>query len=317
MRRLFFAIALLALTLTIASCASAAPTVTPSMPSVLMPVPPTAVPPVRVPADYGVPGEAGASQAAGGRATSEAYGAPSAERMIVYTVHLGLEVQDADKTANDIAAIAAQYKGYVSAANLTRDAKGRMRGTITLRIPAESLDAAQKQIEAAGMKVLSRDKSTNDVTDQYTDLNAQLKNAAAAENELRELLKTVRERSSKAEDILAVYNRLTEVQGTIERIKGQMNVLEKTTALATLTIELVPHEEVQVLEPDAWVPNRTAAQALRTLVQALQGLTDLAIWLVLFLLPLLIVLLVPFVAIALIARAILQRRGKEKKVIPT
>jgi vacuolar-type H+-ATPase subunit I/STV1 len=234
--------------------------------------------------------------------------------MIVYTVQLSLEVQDADKTTNDIAAIAAQYKGYVSATNLSRDEKGRMRGSITIRIPAESLDAAQKQIEAAGMKVLSRNKSSNDVTDPYTDLSAQLKNAQATENELREMLKTVRERSTKAEDILAVYNRLTEVQNTIERLKGQMSVLEKTTALATMTIELVPHEEVQVLEPDTWVPNRTAAEALRALIQALQGLGNLTIWLLLFLLPILIVLLLPFVVLVLILRA--WTRGRAKKTTP-
>jgi hypothetical protein len=234
----------------------------------------------------------------------------SQDRMIVYTVHLSLEVQDADKAASDIAAIVAQYKGYVSATNLSRDSKERMRGSVTVRIPAESLDSAQKQIEAAGLKVLNRNKSSNDVTDQYTDLNAQLTNAQAAENELRELLKTVRERSNKAEDILAVYNRLTEVQNTIERLKGQMNVLEKTTAFATITIDLTPHEEVQILEPDTWIPNRTAAQALRTLIKALQGLGDLAIWVILFLLPLLIVFALPFVGLALILRAFFRRKKK-------
>lgn len=257
------------------------------------------------------PGYAPQSEKAG--TTANAPSAATAERMIVYTVRLSLEVQDADKTANDIAAITTQSKGYVSATNLSRDSKGRMRGSVTVRIPAESLDAAQKQIEATGLKVLSRTKSSSDVTDQYTDLNAQLKNAQATENELRELLKTVRERTGKAEDILAIYNRLTEVQNTIERLKGQMNVLEKTTAFATLTIDLVPHEEIQVLEPDTWVPNRTAAQALRSLIQALQRVGDIAIWLSLFLLPLLIVLLLPLIALALVLRAIFRRK---KKVTP-
>ncbi|MCI0474979.1 MAG: DUF4349 domain-containing protein, partial [Anaerolineales bacterium] len=257
------------------------------------------------------PGYAPQSEKTG--ATANAPSAATAERMIVYTVRLSLEVQDADKTANDIAAITTQSKGYVSATNLSRDSKGRMRGSVTVRIPAESLDAAQKQIEAAGLKVLSRTKSSSDVTDQYTDLSAQLKNAQATENELRELLKTVRERTGKAEDILAIYNRLTEVQNTIERLKGQMNVLEKTTAFATITIDLVPHEEVQVLEPDTWVPNRTAAQALRTLIQALQRVGDIAIWSLLFFLPLLIVLSLPLVVLVLIVRAVVHRK---KKVTP-
>jgi hypothetical protein len=308
MKRLLFAITFLAIIALVACAPAAAPVPTMAPPPAQPPVP--SAPPVA---------ESGARQLqlTATDSTTNVPSAASAERMIVYNVHLSLEVQDADKASSDIAAIAAQFKGYVAGSNLTRDAKGRMHGTITLRIPAESLDAAQKQIEAVGLKVLSRNKDSQDVTDQYTDLNAKLKNAMAAETELRELLRTVRERSNKAEEILAVYNRLNEVQQEIERYKGQMNVLEKTTALATLTIELVPHEQVQVLEPDTWVPNRTAAQALRTLVQALQGLTDLTIWLVLLLLPILIVLLIPFVVLALIVRTILRRRGKEKKAAPT
>ncbi|MBI4789618.1 MAG: DUF4349 domain-containing protein [Chloroflexi bacterium] len=242
--------------------------------------------------------------------------AAPAERMIVYTVQLSLEVQDTEKAANDISAIVAQYQGYVAATNMARSPKGLMRGTLTVRVPAQSLDAAQKQIEAAGLKVLSRNRNSNDVTDQYTDLEARLTNLQATEAELRKLLDTVRERTGKAEDILAVYNRLTEIRGQIEQIKGQMNVLSKTSSFATLTVSLTPREEVQVVEPEGWLPDRTAREALRSLVQAMQGLADLAIWSALFFLPVLIVFILPFVILALILRAILRRRGP-RKIVPT
>jgi hypothetical protein len=287
------------------------------------PAPQAAAPaPTMAPALYGMPPVPGAPptnegvrQATTGKtadATQSQTSTPITERMIVYTVRLSLEVQDTEKAVNDIRAIASQHKGYLAATNVTRDSKNRLRGTVTLRVPAESLDAAWKQIKGAGLKVLNENSNANDVTDQYTDLNARLTNLTATEIELRKLLDTVRERTGKADDILAVYNRLTEIRGQIEQIKGQMNVLEKTSAMATLTVELVPHEEVQVLEPETWMPNRTAAQALRALVQALQGLADIAIWLVLFVLPILAALLLPFVVLALILRAIVRRRGRKK-----
>ncbi|HEX9077312.1 MAG TPA: DUF4349 domain-containing protein [Anaerolineae bacterium] len=241
----------------------------------------------------------------------------SADRMIVYNVQLNVEVQDTEKAANDISAIVSQFKGYIAATNMTRTPKGQMMGTITLRVPAESLDAAQKAIEGVGLKVLSRNRNSNDVTDQYTDLNARLTNLQATEDELRKLLDTVRERTGKAEDILAVYNRLTEIRGQIEQIKGQMNVLSKTSSFATLTVSLTPHEEIQVLEPESWLPNRTAAQALRSLVQALQGLADLGIWGLLFFLPVIIVLLLPLLIIGLVVRSIMQRRNKKKAIATT
>jgi hypothetical protein len=283
---------------------------------------PTAAPAATMQASRGIapslpPSAEGFQTSPSTNSTSSVPDAANADRMIVYTVNLRLEVADTDKAVNDITAIAAQYKGYIAASNLSRDPQGQMQGTITLRIPAESLDAAQQQIEAVGLKVLSRNKNSNDVTDQYTDLNARMTNLVATRDELRQLLDSVREKSNKAEDILAVYNQLTSIQGQIEQLKGQMNLLERTTALATITIALVPHQEVQIVEPDTWMPNTTAAEALRALVQALQGIINLAIWLILFVLPVLIVLLLPFVVLALLLRAIFRRRPPKKTVTTT
>ncbi len=300
MKNIVIAIMLLAIALSIISCAPAQSRLTQAEPFVGAVPPPAAPPALRE-----------ATDKAGNLAQSQT-AAPIAERMIVRTVHLGLEVSDTEKAANDISAMVAQYKGYVAATNLARDSKNRLRGTIAIRVPAESLEAVQRQIKAAGLKVLNETSNANDVTDQYTDLNARLTNLTATEVELRKMMDTIRERSNKAEDILAVYRELTNIRTQIEQIKGQMNVLEKTSALATLTVELVPHEEVQVLEPETWLPNRTVAQALRALVQAVQGLTDLAIWLVLFVLPLLVILILPFVVLAWILRALMRRRGRRK-----
>lgn len=290
----------------IAGCAAPMPSSAGMRDAAVAPLP--AVPPG---ADANFQVKLSAESAGTGQNAQNAPSAASAERMIVYNAQVQLEVQDADKTATDITAIAAQYKGYVSGSNLVRDSRGQMSGTVTIRIPAESLDAAQKQIEALGLKVLSRNKNSNDVTDQYTDLNARLTNLTATEADLRKLMDNATAKATKADDILAIYRELTNVRTQIEQIKGQMNLLEKTSALATLTISLVPHQDVQVLEPDTWLPNKTAARALKSLVQALQGLADLTIWLALFFLPIVIVMLIPLVVLALILRALMRRRAKK------
>jgi Domain of unknown function (DUF4349) len=323
MKKILLALAFFALALSIISCAAPMAAVPTAAPPMALPMPAATSAPA-APAQLAFPPIAAAQptsvaglKRAATDSTASVPDAASADRMIVYTVNLRLEVADTDKAVNDITAIASQYKGYVAASNLNRDPQGQMQGTITLRIPAESLDAAQKQIEAAGLKVLSRNKNSNDVTDQYTDLNARLTNLEATRDDLRKMLDSVTAKSSKAEDILAVYNQLSAVQGQIEQIKGQMNVLEKTTALATLTIELVPHQEVQIVQPETWMPGTTAAEALRALVQAVQGIVNVVIWLILFMLPILIVLLLPFVVLALVLRAIFRRRAGKKSVATT
>lgn len=311
MNRAITTILFLALAALIISC-SAAPLAKSSdglVPQAL-PLPAATAAPAAPPRSAGGASQPGISSESGASVPNAA----SAERMIVYNVQLNVEVADTEKAMNDITALATEYKGYVSAANMTRDSKGLMRGTVTVRIPAESLDVAQKRIEALGLKVLSRNRNTNDVTDKYTDLDARLTNLQATESELRQMMDTVREKSGKAEDILAIYNRLTDIRGQIEQIKGQMNVLSNTTTYATMTISLTPREQVQVVEPEGWLPNQTAREALRSLVQALQGLGDIAIWMVLFLLPLALVFLIPLVVIILIVRARIRRRQKHAPV---
>ncbi len=267
------------------------------------------------PAAPPAPGKQPAPSDRGATSNESVPNAASAERMIVYTVQLNIQVDDTEKAESAITSIVAQYKGYIAGTQMARDPKGMMRGTITLRVPAESLDAAQKAIEAVGLKVMSRNRNSNDVTDQYTNLNARLTNLEAAESELRQMLDTVREKTGKADDILAIYNRLTEIRGQIEQLKGQMNVLSQTSTYATLTVSLVPREEVQVVEPEGWIPSQTAREALRSLVQTLQGLADLGIWAALFFLPLFFLLILPFALLALILRAILRRRAPRKPVV--
>lgn len=307
MRIHLISIALILTALFVISCAAAAPNL---QRAAVAPQPPS----------IGLAPVAGSNDAAakqlsnqpGIGGSSAVSNADSAERMIVRTVRLELEVQDTEKSFNDISAIATQYKGYIAQTNLTRDTKNRLVGSVTLRIPADSFDAATKAMKAASLKVLNENSNANDVTDQYTDLNARLKNLQAYETELQKLLETTREKTGKAEDILAVYNQLTQVRQQIEQIKGQINVIDRTTSLATVTVQLTPHDDVQILEPETWAPNRTIAQALRSLVQALQALGTAAIWLILFVLPLVIVLALPFVAFFYLARWWLRRRAKSK-----
>jgi hypothetical protein len=69
-------------------------------------------------------------------------------------------------------------------------------------------------------------------------LSAQLRNLEATEEELLVLLTEVREKTRRAEDVLAVHREVTNIRGQIEQIKGRMQYLERMTALATINVEL-------------------------------------------------------------------------------
>jgi hypothetical protein len=234
------------------------------------------------------------------------------QRMIVYTGSLSLQVNDTTETINKIDDLLKNVNGYIASKSLVAYGKDKLRGTITVRIPAAALDTTLAQIKALGVKVLKEDAKSSDVTEEYVDLDARRKNLEAYEVELQKLLETVRERTGKAEDILAVYNQLTEVRGQIEQIKGRQKYLENTSALATYTIELVPIEEIVVEGKPGWDPARTAGAALDHLVGALQVLGDIAINVILFVLPILLLLFLPVVVFVWIVRAIWKRRQPKK-----
>src|SRR4029077_8027881 len=96
-----------------------------------------------------------------------------------------------------------------------------------------------------------------DVSEDFSDLGAQLKNLQGAETELRELLTTIRKRTEKASEVMEVYNEITRVRGDIERIQGRMQYLSQMTALSTITLELTPDVlAAPVVEP-GWRPLAT------------------------------------------------------------
>ncbi len=271
---------------------------------------PTAAPAQPQPPAQGAP--SGGFSGVGDSGLRQAMDQAVAERMVVYTGKLSLEVNDTEETVSKIADILKQNQGYISSRSLDRDSKGKVQGFITIRVPAASLEPVLQQIRALGLKVIHEDANSEDVTAEYTDLDARRKNLEAYEAELTQLLDTVRERTGKAEDILAVYNQLTDVRGQIEQIKGRQNLLQNTSSYATYTIQFVPHEEVEVVEPGQWNPGNTARTALKSLVQAVQALADVGITVALFILPVLILLALPFVLLFLIVRWVWRRRAPRR-----
>jgi hypothetical protein len=229
------------------------------------------------------------------------------DRMIVRTASLSLVVKDTEKTLADIERLATELEGYVSNLQTWRY-NDQLAGSVTVRIPEGSFDQARERIKELAIELESENVSGQDVTEEYVDLEARLHNLEVAEEELLELLDSAQEKHGDAESILAIYNEITNVRQQIEQLKGRMQYLESSAALATLTINLTPEEiEEPVVEP-GWEPLKQARDALRALVDALQTLIDLLIWAALFLLPLGAILAAPFVLVWLIWY--LRRRRK-------
>jgi hypothetical protein len=229
------------------------------------------------------------------------------ERMIVRTADLSLVVTDAEPAMRSIQELVVGMGGYVTNSSAWREGE-QLRARLSVRVPAAALDRAMDAIKRLAVRVQRENTTGQDVTEEYTDLNARLVNLEATEKELRELLAEVRRRTQRAEDILQVYRELTNIRGEIERVKGRMQYLSNLTAMATLNIELIPDILARPVVEPGWRPLETLKNAGRALVNTLKGLVDVSIWLVVYVVPLLIIAAIPIVLVILAIRWLVRRR---------
>jgi hypothetical protein len=221
-------------------------------------------------------------------ADKTAYAPADTERMIVRTADLSLVVTDTGSALQSVSSLVTGLGGYVADSKAWRQGE-QLRATVKLRLPAGQLDSALASIKKLAVRVERENIGGQDVTEEYSDLGAQLTNLEATERELRELLAEVRQRTQKAEDILQVYRELTTIRGEIERVKGRLQYLDNLTDMATVSVELVPDVLAKPVVEPGWRPLETLKNAGRTLVNALKGLVDVLIYLIVLVLPVLVV----------------------------
>lgn len=235
------------------------------------------------------------------------------ERKIVYRADMSVVVKDTEEAMQQIEELVEARGGYVASSQLNQYHDDLLQGSLTVRVPAESFQSVMAQVRALALRVQYENSNAEDVTAEYTDLQARLRNLEAAEQELLALLTEVRERpNATAEDILDVFNALSEKRGEIEQVKGRMQYLDNLTAFSTITIQLTPDQLSKPVIDEDWQPLVTVKDAFRTLVNILQGLVDLLIGFVIVVLPVVVILLVPLVAFIFLVRWLVQRRQRRK-----
>lgn len=227
-------------------------------------------------------------------------------RVIIYTGDISLVVRDTEEAVKNITALADTQGGFVAGSNVYQAGEA-LQGSITVRVPAERYQDTLAQLREMALRVERESSSTQDVTEEFTDLQARKTNLEFTEQALQKLLEE-RQRVGSTSDILEVHRELTNIRGQIEQIEGRLRYLANQSALSTININLTPDILYQPISVAGWQPQGVAKEALQALIVALQGLANITIWLVIFFLPLLIILLLPVAAAAFIIRRWWKRR---------
>lgn len=173
------------------------------------------------------------------------------------TVEVGVPDDEVDESINEAISVAGRYGGFVLSSQLGRRDSG---GTLTMRIPATSFEAALTDLEALG-KVRRESISGEDVGQEFVDLEARLRNWESQEAVLLKLM----DRAQSVTDTIKVQNELSRVQMEIEQLRGRLTFLRDQTSLGTITATFGP---LSAPKPDA--PSRFA-QAWSRAVDLMQS----------------------------------------------
>jgi len=224
--------------------------------------------------------------------SSDATGA-TIDRLVIKNASLSIVVPDPAVSMDAVARLADEMGGWVVSSNLykitTNEGIETPQASISIRIPADQLNEAltriKGQVEDPNTDVRSENVSGEDVTAQYTDLQSRKANLEQAEAALREIMAS----ATRTEDVLNVFNQLTQVRGEIEVLKGQIKYYEESSSYSAINVELISQASIKPITVAGWQPQGVARDALQALINAGKLIVNILIWFVILVLPILIV----------------------------
>lgn len=234
------------------------------------------------------------------------------DRIVIQNADLTIVIADPEAKLAAISKMAAEMGGFVVSSSIsqsyTAEGKAVPQGYITIRVPALKLDTALGEIQADAVEVRGLNRTGEDVTQNYIDLNSQLKSMQVAADQLTLIM----QKAEKTEDVLNVFSQLQSYNQQIEVIKGQIQYYDQASKLSAINITLIAEETIKPIEIGGWKPQGVARDAIQNLINFWQKFVDFLINLFLLVLPILITVLLPVFLIFLAVRAILRRRQSKK-----
>jgi len=178
-----------------------------------------------------------------------------ANRKLIRNATIELEIISFDDAVQKITAFAKEERDYVATTSSEKQANGKLRGQVVVKVLPENLDRFLQKIRKLG-ELKNQTLGTEDVTKAYFDTDARLKNAHVMEQRLIDMLKT---KTGKVSDLLQVEKELARVREEIEKMQGELKYWDSQVQFATVTISLA---EKDMEEPAAFLIKERSQLAL-------------------------------------------------------
>jgi hypothetical protein len=154
------------------------------------------------------------------------------QRKIIQTCSMELSVSSPSQAVEQARLLAEKLGGYLESA----EAGGQKStyASITIRVPATQLESAKAEIRKLAGSIESEKTDVSDVTKQYVDMQARVRNLRSEEAQYLQIMKS----AAKVQDMLDVSEKLSEVRGQIEQQQAEFEALSKQVEMASISISL-------------------------------------------------------------------------------
>ena len=230
---------------------------------------------------------------------------------LIRRAELEIQTEQFDESVKALNQMVASCGGYYENASVyggsRRDAYASRSGEYVVRVPAEKYEQFLSQAGDLGY-VTSKNEGSEDVGEQYYDIEARLKTQRTKQARLLALL----EKAETMEDIIALENALSDVEYQIEQYASDLNRYDALINFSTFRIYLYEVGRVtQEVGETSSLGQRMAAGFQASFRNLGQGVQDLLIW-VSYNLFLTIVLAAVAVSAVIVGRRELKRLKKAK-----
>ena len=160
---------------------------------------------------------------------------------IVYTAEIELAVEDFSVVPDRVIALVRKFDSYVADSNLSGTTGESRRGSWKVRVPVARFEEFVGAAKGLG-ELIRAGTSSRDVSEEYYDVDARIRNKTKEEDRL---LKLLDERPGKLEDVIAIERELSRVREELERMQGRMRVLNDLTSLTTVELSVIEIRDYQ------------------------------------------------------------------------
>jgi uncharacterized protein DUF4349 len=228
--------------------------------------------------------------------TAEAF-----DRKIIRNADITIEAASTTEAQHSVTSIAEAHGGFVASSEAKqRDSADPEQRTmdikLVVRVPSNQFGATFDQIKALASNTPQENVNSQDVTEDFIDLEARIKTQKALEVQFLEIMR----QANKVADALEVQRQIADVRTEIEKLEGRKRFLENRSSLSTINVNI---NAPKPAKPIVAVTSAGFGQSLR---EAVSDSIDLGSDIVLFLARF-VILMVPVFVLVLLPSGLLIR----------